>query len=113
MIPIGMSRGSGVGSDHQQAIAVGDIHHWCCTWLAAFCACRSEQQQWPAGEGVIRLAAVRAEILNQLAVVIVLVWHTLSSYGCRIVSAVCSPCVACAVQCYTSTFVRYRLPDFW
>src|SRR5260221_14084610 len=45
-VPVRVGRCASVGGDHEQAGAIGDIHHWRCTALTAPGARGREQEEW-------------------------------------------------------------------
>src|SRR5258708_36618782 len=79
-IPVRVDRCARVGGDHEQAVAIGYIHHRRCTELATLSACSREQKQGPALHWPTTFTSIRTEFLNQLAVIGVLVSHDHSCY---------------------------------
>src|SRR5258708_32013010 len=68
-IPVRVGRCARVGGDHEQAVAIGYIHHRRCTELAALSTCSREQKQGPALHWPTTFTSIRTEFLNQLAVI--------------------------------------------
>src|SRR5260221_10879267 len=79
-IPVRVGRRTSVGGDHEQAVAIGYIHYWGCTELAALSACSREQEQGSALHWPTRFTSMRTEFLNQLAVLSVFGRHDTSLF---------------------------------
>src|SRR5438132_308019 len=75
VVPARVRWRSDVGGDHKQTVAIRDVHHRCRATLSALGTCGREQEQGPTLERTSGLVPVRAELLNQLAVVIFLIGH--------------------------------------
>src|SRR5579859_1454395 len=79
VIPVRVGWGARIGGDNDQAVTVGYVHNRHRTGLAAPGARRREQEQGSARKRAAGLLAVRAELLDEMAVVIVLVGHNTSN----------------------------------
>lgn len=75
MVPVRVDRRANVGSDHQQAVAIRDIHHRRYMGLAALSAPGRKQEECPALKWATRCAPSRAKLLDELAVVLFLLGH--------------------------------------
>jgi hypothetical protein len=78
VVPVRVSQCASIGGNHEQTITIGDMHHWGCTVLATLSAYSREQEQRPSLEWSISFVPIRAELLNQLAIVVILIGHNLS-----------------------------------
>src|ERR1700694_3402586 len=75
VIPGRMGRRTNIGSDHHQAVAIGYVHHWCRAALATLSARGREQKQRSTFKWPTALAPICSKLLDQLAVVVILICH--------------------------------------
>src|SRR2546421_11906260 len=102
MIPGRMGWRTNIGSDHHQVVAIAYVHHWCRAALATLGARGREQKQGTSAE----LAPVCSKLLDQLAVVVILICHGSSSFWTPAASAIPLCCDVFIVRPYVSTYVR-------
>src|SRR6266851_6456290 len=105
-VPVRVGRCANVGGDDEQAVAIGYIHHGRRAALTAPGARGREQEQGPAFPAPTGLPPVRAELLDHLAVVVVLIYHNLACCRCRLRRQ-----LLCMVRCVLSSFILARLFD--
>src|SRR2546421_11869779 len=99
MIPGRMGRRTNIGSDHHQAVAIAYVHHWCRAALATFGARGREQKQGSTFKWSTAPAPVCSKLLDQLAVVVILICHGSSSLWTPTTSAVALRCFYCSALC--------------
>src|SRR6266849_7984915 len=105
-VPVRVGRRTDVGGDDEQAVAIGYIHHGHRAALTAPGARGREQEQGSAFPAPTGLPPVRAELLDHLAVVVVLIYHNLACCRCRLRRQ-----LLCMVRCVLSSFILARLFD--